>query len=137
MSDIEEKVKSIIDERAERGASKYGVTMERDDLTVREWIRHTQEELLDATIYLEKILEENHTFPIDKPRGIIEWYRCLDAWIEHIEMPECYPTDKVFTFWRENDETFPCVCEEKGFGTPKTMPKDYNVCIACNCEVIA
>ena len=37
------------------GKKKYGTTLDRDDLTIVEWINHTQEELMDATLYLEKL----------------------------------------------------------------------------------
>tara|TARA_R110002126_G_scaffold189178_1_gene337450 strand:+ start:538 stop:747 length:210 start_codon:yes stop_codon:yes gene_type:complete len=51
-------VKSIINQfttRAEVGETKYGVNMDRDDLSFPEWITHMKQELMDAIIYLEKI----------------------------------------------------------------------------------
>lgn len=51
-----EAVKTMLDERAERGLRKYGVTTEREDLNAAEWLRHLQEELLDAAVYIEAIL---------------------------------------------------------------------------------
>ena len=51
-------VESVIDkykERSEAGIEKYGTTLERNLLTFDEWISHLQEELMDATLYLEKI----------------------------------------------------------------------------------
>tara|TARA_R110000824_G_scaffold366017_1_gene554608 strand:+ start:385 stop:624 length:240 start_codon:yes stop_codon:yes gene_type:complete len=56
MSEIEDKIIVKIKERAEKGAKKYGVTMERDDLTYTEWLIHLQEELMDACVYIEKLL---------------------------------------------------------------------------------
>ena len=44
--------------RSARGVRKYGVTTERTDLTKLEWLRHLQEELLDAAVYIEKIASE-------------------------------------------------------------------------------
>jgi len=41
--------------RAEQGKEKYGTTMERDDLTLMQWLQHLQEELMDAVVYIEKI----------------------------------------------------------------------------------
>jgi hypothetical protein len=58
MSKIEEKVISKIRDRAEVGEKKYGVTMERKDLNLYEWLNHLQEELMDASVYIEKVLEE-------------------------------------------------------------------------------
>ena len=51
-------VKSIINQfttRAEFGKKKYGVNMDRNDLSFSEWITHMKQELMDAIIYLEKI----------------------------------------------------------------------------------
>lgn len=62
MSSIEEKVIDKIRGRAERGWKKYGTTMERDDLSFLEWIVHLQEELMDATIYIQKIINDAPLF---------------------------------------------------------------------------
>jgi hypothetical protein len=42
--------------RAELGMQNYGVTMDRDDLSLLNWLQHLQEEMLDACVYIEKIL---------------------------------------------------------------------------------
>ena len=57
MSEIEEKVIVKIRQRAEVGEKKYNTTMERTDLTYEEWLQHLQEELLDACVYLEKLMQ--------------------------------------------------------------------------------
>jgi hypothetical protein len=46
--------------RSETGIRKYGVTMDRDDLSFAEWMQHLQEELMDAIIYIEKLKDENN-----------------------------------------------------------------------------
>ena len=54
-------VKSVIDkyeQRSEVGIKKYNKTMERDDLSLDEWLTHLQEELMDATLYIEKLKKE-------------------------------------------------------------------------------
>lgn len=51
-------VSSIIskfEERARIGQIKYGKTLDRNDLSLLEWINHAQEELMDGILYLEKI----------------------------------------------------------------------------------
>ncbi len=48
MSKIEKRVIDKINQRAEMGKEKYGVTMERTDLSTYDWLNHLQEELLDA-----------------------------------------------------------------------------------------
>lgn len=55
MSKVEDRVIHMIKDRAEVGENKYGVTMERTDLSFIDWITHLQEELLDAAVYIEKI----------------------------------------------------------------------------------
>jgi len=62
MSKIENQVIKKIQSRAEIGESKYGVTMERKDLSLCDWITHLQEELLDASIYAEKLKEDAKIF---------------------------------------------------------------------------
>ena len=42
-------------QRSELGIKKYGVTLDRTDLGVKDWMQHMQEELMDAILYLEKL----------------------------------------------------------------------------------
>ncbi len=63
-------VRSVIEKFAQRsrvGQEKYGVTLDRTDLKTMDWIVHTQEELMDAILYLERLkrdvsngLKESH-----------------------------------------------------------------------------
>jgi hypothetical protein len=51
-------VQSVINkfkQRSEVGIKKYGVTMDREDLTKQDWINHAQEEAMDLILYLEKL----------------------------------------------------------------------------------
>jgi len=52
---IVEKVIGLFRSRSKRGIEKYGTTLEDNDLTHLEWLQHLQEELMDATLYIEKI----------------------------------------------------------------------------------
>ena len=56
MSKIEDSVCKKILDRAKVGKEKYGVTMEREDLNFTEWMGHLQEELMDAVVYIEKVI---------------------------------------------------------------------------------
>lgn len=56
------KTDSIVDgvidkliDRAVVGKKKYGVTLDRNDLSLSEWLSHLQEELMDAVNYIERI----------------------------------------------------------------------------------
>ena len=53
-------VDSIIDkfvERAEFGKKKYGVGLDREDLSLRDYINHALEEHMDAILYLNKAIK--------------------------------------------------------------------------------
>ena len=51
-------VDSVIDQfidRATFGKAKYKTDLDREDLSVPEWIVHAQQELMDGILYLEKL----------------------------------------------------------------------------------
>ena len=58
MSLYEDNVCDKILQRADVGKRKYGVTMERKDLSTIEWLVHLQEELMDAAVYVERLIKE-------------------------------------------------------------------------------
>lgn len=54
-------VESVITQfkaRSQRGIDKYGATLDRTDLNTLEWLIHLQEELMDATLYIERLKKE-------------------------------------------------------------------------------
>jgi len=55
---IVEAVVSSFKQRSDVGIRKYNKTMDRNDLSTLEWLQHLQEELMDATLYLEKLKKE-------------------------------------------------------------------------------
>jgi len=61
MDPIVEKVIDEYKERSEFGMEKYGVPMTRTDIDLLGWLQHLKEEMMDATIYIERIQEELHT----------------------------------------------------------------------------
>ena len=51
-------VESVIEQfkqRSEVGKVKYGITLDRTDLTRLEWLNHAQQEAMDMIVYLEKL----------------------------------------------------------------------------------
>lgn len=46
------------EERAVMGKKKYGTDLDRTDLSLLDWINHSQEELMDAILYLEKLKQQ-------------------------------------------------------------------------------
>jgi len=59
MDSINEGVIAKLKQRAALGYAKYGVTMDRQDLTMLEWLQHAQHEVMDAAVYLEKLIRLN------------------------------------------------------------------------------
>ena len=58
---IDKNVENVITQlrtREQQGMIKYGVNTERTDLTTIEWLQHLQEELMDASVYIEKLKNE-------------------------------------------------------------------------------
>jgi hypothetical protein len=55
---IVESVINQFKQRSEAGINKYGVTLDRTDLSTLEWLQHFQEELMDATLYIQKLKTE-------------------------------------------------------------------------------
>ena len=44
--------------RSEKGQQKYGTNLDRKDVDLVGWLNHLQEELMDATLYIEKLKKE-------------------------------------------------------------------------------
>ena len=59
-------------ERARFGKAKYGTDLDRNDLKVRDWIQHAQDELMDGISNLEKLKQESSLKQeIPKPSDIL------------------------------------------------------------------
>lgn len=61
--DIQEDtiVQSVIDQffqRSQVGIKKYNTTLDRNDLSLHEWLEHLKQELMDATLYIERLKKE-------------------------------------------------------------------------------
>jgi hypothetical protein len=64
---IVEQVKEKFTERSQVGVTKYGTTLERGDLSLLDWLNHLQEELMDATLYIQKLKNDL----AQHPNGVI------------------------------------------------------------------
>jgi hypothetical protein len=54
-------VQAVVDKfitRAKFGKQKYGTDLDRQDLSLLEWIQHAQDEMHDGILYLERIKQE-------------------------------------------------------------------------------
>lgn len=45
-------------QRSEHGIAKYGVSLERKDFTLRDWLNHAYQECLDQANYLKRAIME-------------------------------------------------------------------------------
>jgi hypothetical protein len=52
------RIAHLLKTRSETGIRKYGTTLDRTDLEVKQWIDHAIEEALDLALYLERIKSE-------------------------------------------------------------------------------
>ena len=89
MSRIEDRVAAEILGRAALGKAKYGVTMDRQDLSTLEWLQHAKEEAMDLAVYLEKLIQEYNYMPEND---------CFDPIAEECS-PKC----------ANNHNEFPCI----------------------------
>jgi len=74
MSDVEDEVCNTIQERAKVGKAKYGVTMEREDLSHDEWLEHLQNELLDAAVYIQRLRTREQTLEAKLRELMDRWH---------------------------------------------------------------
>jgi hypothetical protein len=55
---VVEAVRADLLQRSQVGVQKYGVTLARTDLSLRDWLQHAYEEHLDAANYLKRAIME-------------------------------------------------------------------------------
>ena len=78
-----ENVITQLRSREEQGLLKYGVNTERKDLSTLEWLQHLQEELMDASVYIEKLKNEMKNTK-DEMSGM-QWKKDDFGWIRRVE----------------------------------------------------
>lgn len=52
---INERVAILLEKRFKKGLESYGIPISKANKNATQWITDTQEELLDAVVYLEKL----------------------------------------------------------------------------------
>jgi hypothetical protein len=58
-------------QRSVVGQAKYGVTLDRTDLQLKDWVQHTQEELMDAILYLERLKQDLKHLEVLKVQDVL------------------------------------------------------------------
>lgn len=73
-------VTSVVEKYLERsrvGKQKYGTTLDREDLDKIQWLVHLQEELMDATLYIEKLKKELEKYKKNDKNDINDINACI------------------------------------------------------------
>ena len=55
-------------DRSKQGLKKYGTNLDRKDIDLIGWLNHLQEELMDATLYIEKLKKTCLLYTSPSPR---------------------------------------------------------------------
>lgn len=55
---VVEAVRADLLRRSQLGIAKYGTTLDRGDLSLRDWLQHAYEEALDQANYLKRAIIE-------------------------------------------------------------------------------
>lgn len=72
-------VVKLLQERSERGMRKYKTTLAREDLSMRDWIEHARDEMLDGALYLQRMLAES-----DRAKdALLQVVQDLDEFLKH------------------------------------------------------
>jgi hypothetical protein len=58
---IVKEVRQDLKDRSKGGIKKYGVTLDRKDLDLLDWLTHSYEEVLDTALYLKRAIKELKT----------------------------------------------------------------------------
>jgi hypothetical protein len=69
---VGERVVDKFISRSDVGFKKYGITLDNDLSDIFAWINHLQEELMDATLYLQKLKE---TTSVEIQEALLKKYK--------------------------------------------------------------
>ena len=51
-------VREDLKQRSELGIKKYNTTLDRTDLSLKDWLQHAYEETLDNALYLKRAMKD-------------------------------------------------------------------------------
>jgi len=78
---IVDRVINKYHERSQAGIKKYGTMLTRDDLSTLDWLKHLQEELQDATLYIERLMIVRD---IDRLDPVIKFMEALNITMDSV-----------------------------------------------------
>ena len=82
---VQSVVNKFVD-RSDVGFAKYGTTMRDDKSDVFVWLNHLQEELMDATLYLQRLKEE--ISDLREEKALINELNDIDVIDEFVFIPK-------------------------------------------------
>ena len=138
-----EAVKAKLDQRSRRGVMKYGCTTADAKLDRDEWLKHLQEELMDAVVYIEAMraappAAEHHSLVVHFRSVLIDNNLCgasgpYGVVPENVTCPACLakmqPTKEVVHLVGDNEHDHP-VCGDEA-ATYWTCDRTAVTCSAC------
>lgn len=77
LPDTETRVIEEIKARQQLGINKYGKTVAQNPLGLYQWVKHFQEEILDAAVYITRAMQE-----MEKGQSAMQYAECLQKAIE-------------------------------------------------------
>jgi hypothetical protein len=93
---------AMIRERAAVGLKKYGVTVDRKDLTADQWLQHSIEEKLDDLQYMMRLRAEIRNME----RELAEWKRCAAMFHESMNPKQGPSGEAIIDQQRDAEELF-------------------------------
>jgi hypothetical protein len=124
---IEKAVIKKIKGRGDVGEKKYGQTMDRTDLTPREWAVHFQEEMMDGIQYAERVIQSEEL--LERAVSIISAINELgdplacasDEWLEDykVRFSSINPPEKFPIYFDNPNQCFSCGTIESYKITPE------------------
>jgi hypothetical protein len=84
---VQSVVNKFVD-RSDVGFAKYGKTLRDDKSDVFVWLNHLQEELMDATLYLQRLKEEISTLREEK--ALLEELKASYADVNDIDVIDAF-----------------------------------------------
>jgi hypothetical protein len=78
---IVDRVINKYHERSQAGIKKYGTMLTRDDLSTLDWLKHLQEELQDATLYIERLMIVRES---DRLEPVIKFMEALNITMDSV-----------------------------------------------------
>ena len=97
---VQSVVNKFVD-RSDVGFAKYGKTLRDDQSDVFVWLNHLQEELMDATLYLQRLKEEISTLREEK--ALLSELNDIDV-IDAMEVRVKLRRDHHYTFTIDEED---------------------------------